>query len=82
MIGREIGFLGAAAMALLSAPVVAQKVFRSATTGDVLGLDRHVNNEGPTNETPQPLTAGSSEARWHAVGAGRLGEQAIRRELS
>jgi peptide/nickel transport system substrate-binding protein len=31
-------------------PAAAQdKVFRYATTGDILGLDPHVNNEGPTN---------------------------------
>jgi peptide/nickel transport system substrate-binding protein len=36
--------------ALLSASAAAQeKVFRYATTGDILGLDPHVNNEGPTN---------------------------------
>jgi peptide/nickel transport system substrate-binding protein len=40
----------AAAVALLSASAAAQeKVFRYATTGDILGLDPHVNNEGPTN---------------------------------
>jgi len=34
-----------------SAPASAQdeKVFRYATTGDILGLDPHINNEGPTN---------------------------------
>jgi peptide/nickel transport system substrate-binding protein len=40
----------AGALALLSAPLAAQeKVFRYATTGDILGLDPHVNNNGPTN---------------------------------
>src|SRR5919108_2559150 len=40
----------AAAVALLSAPLAAQeKGFRYATTGDILGLDPHVNNEGPTS---------------------------------
>ena len=40
----------AGAVALLSAPLAAQeKVFRYATTGDILGLDPHANNEGPTN---------------------------------
>ncbi|MGH6885167.1 MAG: ABC transporter substrate-binding protein, partial [Geminicoccales bacterium] len=38
------------AAALLTSPAVAQeKVFRYATTGDILGLDPHANNEGPTN---------------------------------
>jgi peptide/nickel transport system substrate-binding protein len=38
------------AVALLSTAVAAQdKVFRYATTGDILGLDPHANNEGPTN---------------------------------
>jgi len=38
------------AVALISASAAAQdKVFRYATTGDVLGLDPHANNEGPTN---------------------------------
>jgi peptide/nickel transport system substrate-binding protein len=40
----------AAAVALLSVSASAQeKVFRYATTGDILGLDPHANNEGPTN---------------------------------
>ncbi len=39
-----------AALALASSPADAQdKVFRYATTGDILGLDPHNNNEGPTN---------------------------------
>ncbi len=38
------------AVALIALPAAAQdKVFRYATTGDVLGLDPHANNEGPTN---------------------------------
>jgi len=38
------------AVALISVPAAAQdKVFRYATTGDILGLDAHANNEGPTN---------------------------------
>jgi peptide/nickel transport system substrate-binding protein len=38
------------AVALISASAAAQdKVFRYATTGDILGLDPHANNEGPTN---------------------------------
>jgi peptide/nickel transport system substrate-binding protein len=40
----------AGALALVSASAAAQeKVFRYATTGDILGLDPHVNNNGPTN---------------------------------
>ncbi len=37
-------------MALIAAaPVTNAKTFRYATTGDILGLDPHANNEGPTN---------------------------------
>jgi peptide/nickel transport system substrate-binding protein len=41
----------AAAVALLSCStaIAQEKVFRYATTGDILGLDPHANNEGPTN---------------------------------
>ncbi|MFP4360415.1 MAG: ABC transporter substrate-binding protein [Alphaproteobacteria bacterium] len=40
----------AALVALAAAPVNAEeKVFRYSTTGDILGLDPHNNNEGPTN---------------------------------
>jgi peptide/nickel transport system substrate-binding protein len=48
---RKLGLLAAVgAMALLPWSAVAQeKVFRYATTGDILGLDPHVNIEGPTN---------------------------------
>ena len=48
----RLGILAAAvgAAALVASPLAAQeKVFRYATTGDILGLDPHVNNEGPTN---------------------------------
>ncbi len=34
---------------VVAAPVGAAKTFRYATTGDILGLDPHANNEGPTN---------------------------------
>ena len=46
-----IGLVAAiGAAALLSWSAVAQeKVFHYATTGDILGLDPHNNNEGPTN---------------------------------
>jgi peptide/nickel transport system substrate-binding protein len=46
-----LGLVAAAcAAALLSCSVAAEeKVFRYATTGDILGLDPHANNEGPTN---------------------------------
>jgi peptide/nickel transport system ATP-binding protein len=39
-------------------------------------------NERCHAETPQPISVGSSEVRCHAVEEGRLGEQAIRRELA
>ena len=40
----------AGAVALCSLAALAQdKEFRYATTGDILGLDPHANNEGPTN---------------------------------
>lgn len=44
-------FMAAALLAgLMSTTSIAQeKVFRYATTGDILGLDPHSNNEGPTN---------------------------------
>ena len=37
-----------AATALVGAAADA-KTFRYSTTGDILGLDPHMNNEGPTN---------------------------------
>jgi len=43
-----VAALGAASMISVSA-VAQDKVFRYATTGDILGLDPHANNEGPTN---------------------------------
>ena len=42
--------LAAMAVTLLAqAQLVGAKTFRYATTGDILGLDPHANNEGPTN---------------------------------
>jgi peptide/nickel transport system substrate-binding protein len=41
-----IGLLGVAAIAASAADA---KTFRYSTTGDILGLDPHINNEGPTN---------------------------------
>ena len=38
-----------AAAFAISAQAVEAKTFRYATTGDILGLDPHANNEGPTN---------------------------------
>jgi peptide/nickel transport system substrate-binding protein len=38
-----------AAAAIGSGAAVHAKTFRYATTGDILGLDPHANNEGPTN---------------------------------
>jgi peptide/nickel transport system substrate-binding protein len=51
MMRLGIGLVAAAAVAaLLCLSAAAQeKVFRYATTGDILGLDPHANNEGPTN---------------------------------
>jgi peptide/nickel transport system substrate-binding protein len=47
---QATGFVMALGAALLALPALAQeKVFRYATTGDILGLDPHANNEGPTN---------------------------------
>ena len=40
--------LALAAVLAMGADVSAQ-TFRYATTGDILGLDPHANNEGPTN---------------------------------
>jgi peptide/nickel transport system substrate-binding protein len=36
-------------IALLGASAADAKTFRYSTTGDILGLDPHINNEGPTN---------------------------------
>lgn len=36
-------------MALVAAGAVEAKEFRYATSGDLLGMDPHLNNEGPTN---------------------------------
>lgn len=36
-------------VAVTLAGIAEAKTFRYATTGDVLGLDPHANNEGPTN---------------------------------
>ena len=47
MLGRTI-FAALAATAIVSGSADA-KTFRYATTGDILGLDPHMNNEGPTN---------------------------------
>ena len=41
-------FIALAATAMISAAAEA-KTFRYSTTGDILGLDPHMNNEGPTN---------------------------------
>ena len=42
--------LGLAALALVCAPADADaKTFRYSTSGDVIGMDPHINNEGPTN---------------------------------
>jgi peptide/nickel transport system substrate-binding protein len=51
MMRMGIGLVAApAAAVLLSLSAAAQeKLFRYATTGDILGLDPHANNEGPTN---------------------------------
>jgi peptide/nickel transport system substrate-binding protein len=47
---RSLLALGACALALFAAPPAdAQKVFRYSTSGDVIGMDPHINNEGPTN---------------------------------
>ena len=40
---------GAVALLSCSTAIAQEKVFRYATTGDILGLDPHANNEGPTN---------------------------------
>jgi len=50
MIRTGLLMASAALMAFATAPAAAQdKVFRYSTTGDILGLDPHNNNEGPTN---------------------------------
>jgi peptide/nickel transport system substrate-binding protein len=50
MIRTGLLMASAALIAFAAAPADAQeKVFRYSTTGDILGLDPHNNNEGPTN---------------------------------
>ena len=49
-IGVAAAIAAVAAMAMTPhSDARAEKVFRYATTGDILGLDPHSNNEGPTN---------------------------------
>ena len=42
-------FLAAFSAAALLCSAADAKTFRYSTTGDILGLDPHMNNEGPTN---------------------------------
>ena len=44
-----IAVAAVAAALAVSAQSLEAKTFRYATTGDILGLDPHANNEGPTN---------------------------------
>ncbi len=46
---KRVLLAAAAAVILGSGAAVQAKTFRYATTGDILGLDPHANNEGPTN---------------------------------
>lgn len=47
---RPVCWAAALVVSLMGTSALAQeKIFRYATTGDVLGLDPHSNNEGPTN---------------------------------
>jgi peptide/nickel transport system substrate-binding protein len=47
---RSLLALGVYALALALAPLAGEaKTFRYSTSGDFLGLDPHINNEGPTN---------------------------------
>jgi len=49
-LGVAAAFAAAAVLAMTPlSDARAEKVFRYATTGDILGLDPHSNNEGPTN---------------------------------
>ncbi|MCB1741220.1 MAG: ABC transporter substrate-binding protein [Gammaproteobacteria bacterium] len=46
---KRILAAGIAALLIGMGTCVSAKTFRYATTGDILGLDPHANNEGPTN---------------------------------
>ncbi|MGI9508464.1 MAG: ABC transporter substrate-binding protein, partial [Geminicoccaceae bacterium] len=41
--------MGALIAASMAGNAADAKTFRYSTTGDILGLDPHMNNEGPTN---------------------------------
>lgn len=48
----------------LSATAASAEVFRYATTGDVLGLDPHTNNEGTTNAMKMNIYEGLLHRAW------------------
>ncbi|MGE0717916.1 MAG: ABC transporter substrate-binding protein [Alphaproteobacteria bacterium] len=52
-----------AAVAVLAAPAEA-KTFRFSTTGDVIGMDPHINNEGPTNAMKDNIYEGLVLRHW------------------
>ena len=49
MRSKHYAMAALAALTIGLAPLGYAKTFRYATTGDILGLDPHANNEGPTN---------------------------------
>ncbi|WP_086464742.1 ABC transporter substrate-binding protein [Oceanibaculum nanhaiense] len=54
----------ASAVALSLGAAADAKTFRYATTGDVLGLDPHINNEGPTNTMKNNVYEGLIHRAW------------------
>ena len=65
-------------VAVTLAGIAEAKTFRYATTGDVLGLDPHANNEGPTNtmkgkQRPRTGDVGDfARFAFHALEEGRV----------
>ena len=62
---NTLGNLGIAALlaATVAWPADAA-TFRYSTTGDILGLDPHINNEGPTNAMKDNLYEGLVSRHW------------------
>ncbi|BBK38893.1 ABC transporter substrate-binding protein [Allostella sp. ATCC 35155] len=60
----RIAFVAATALAMALAVPVAAKTFKYSTTGDVIGMDPHINNEGPTNAMKDNLYEGLVSRHW------------------
>ena len=55
--------VAAIALAALASPAAA-KTFKYSTTGDVIGMDPHINNEGPTNAMKDHMYEGLVTRHW------------------